>query len=178
MRLPMTDPAMATAADSQSVRPNPNPPTPTRRVPAANTRSPAPRLDHNTKRSKVRRTRSDSGTGSTPHSGGSRRRAIARSSPPGIYRVGRARGLVRSGLFLGELLVRMPQGGHERKLLSGEEVDQGAAARAHMIDFVLEAEPFDRSDRMASADHRQSVRFCDRREEFSCADRERLELED
>ena len=91
MRLPMTDPAMATAADSHSVRPNPFDPTPTRSVPAAKTRSPAPRLDQSTKRSKARRLRSDSGTGSTPHSGGRRRRAIARPSPPGIYRVGGTR---------------------------------------------------------------------------------------
>src|SRR5437016_10232608 len=52
--------------------------------PAARTRSPAPRLDHRMNRSNVRRTRSDAGTGSTPHSGGLRSRTIRRRKAVGL----------------------------------------------------------------------------------------------
>src|SRR5439155_803740 len=56
----------------------------TRSAPAARTRSPAPRLDHRMNRSNVRRTRSDAGTGSTPHSGGLRSRTIRRRNAVGL----------------------------------------------------------------------------------------------
>src|SRR5713226_10525506 len=72
----------------------------------------------------------------------------------------------------------MPQGGHQGKFPSSEEVDKGAAPRTDVIDLVLEAEPFDRRDRMASTNHGQSVGLRDRDEEFSRADRKRLEFED
>src|SRR5437773_9144384 len=77
------DPARETRTVSHSVRPR----SVTRRAPAPKTKSPTPRLDQRTKRSKVRRTRNAGGTGSTPHSGGLRRRSIGRPKPPPIYRV-------------------------------------------------------------------------------------------
>src|SRR2546428_12737774 len=81
--LPMTEPTMDTTTLSQSVSPR----SVTRRAPAARTRRPTPRLDQRTKRSKVRRVRRDSGTGSTPHSGGLRRRSITWPKSPDIYRI-------------------------------------------------------------------------------------------
>src|SRR6058998_1356202 len=177
IRLPRTEPKRATTADSARVRPNPKPPTPINSVPAARTRSPIPRLDHRTKRSKVRRTRNPCGTGSTPHSGGLRTRNIERPSPPCIYRIG-GRPAAWSLLRRRELPVRMLQRGDERELLSGQEVDEGAPSRAHVIDSVREPQLFDRRDRVSTTDDREAIRFGDRGEQLTRADRERLEFED
>src|SRR5881409_1766537 len=177
IRLPRTEPTRATTADSARVRPNPKPPTPINSVPAARTRSPIPRLDHRTKRSKVRRTRNPCGTGSTPHSGGLRTRNIERPSPPCIYRIG-GRPAAWSLLRRRELPVRMLQRGDERELLSGQEVDEGAPSRAHVIDSVREPQLFDRRDRVSTTDDREAIRFGDRGEQLTRTDRERLEFED
>src|SRR3989454_492427 len=167
--LPRTEPTRATTADSASVRPNPKPPTPTRSVPAARTRSPTPRLDHSTNRSKVRRTRNACGTGSTPHSGGLRRRTMGRPKPPCIYRV---RERPATGLFLGlrELLVRMFERRDEREFSPREEIDEGSASGAHVIDPVRQPELFDRGDGVTAPDDREAVRLRDRGEELAGAD--------
>src|SRR5437870_5237468 len=162
--LPSTEPTNATTADSASVRPNPKPPTPIRSVPAARTSSPAPRLDHSTNKSKVRRTRNAIGTASTPHSGGLRRRTIGRPKPPRIYRV---REPAATDLFLGlrELLVRMLERGDEREFSPREEIDEGSASRAHVIDPVRQAELFDCGDGVPAPDDREAVCLGDGRED-------------
>src|SRR2546427_4335752 len=177
MMLPSTEPKSATIADSASVRPKPKPPTPIRSVPAARTSSPTPRLDHSTNTSKVRRTRNDGGTGSTPHSGGRRRRTIGRQSLC-VY-IGFA-GRAATGLFLRlrELLVRMLERGDEREFFPREEIDERSAARAHVIDPVRQPELFARGDRASASDDREAVRLRDRGQELAGADRERLEFED
>src|SRR3989449_7271654 len=177
MTLPSTEPTNATTADSASVRPNPKPPTPIRSVPAARTSSPTPTLDHSTKKSKVRRTRNATGTGSTPHSGGLRRRTIGRPKPPRIYRI---REPAATDLLLGlrELLVRMLERGDEREFSPREEIDEGSASRAHVIDPVRQAELFDCGDGVPAPDDREAVCLGDRGEELAGADRERFELED
>src|SRR3989442_925350 len=141
----------------------------TRSVPAARTRSPTPRLDHSTNRSKVRRTRNACGTGSTPHSGGLRRRTMGRPKPPRIYRV---RERPATGLFLGlrELLVRMFERRDEREFSPREEIDEGSASGAHVIDPVRQPELFDRGDGVTAPDDREAVRLRDRGEELAGAD--------
>src|SRR5438067_575309 len=63
-----------------------------------------------------------------------------------------------------ELLVRIPQGGDERQLLPGKEIDQRAAAGAHVVDPILEPELLDRRDRVASSDDGEPVGLRDRSE--------------
>src|SRR5207247_10990837 len=164
-------------ATSPSPRPTPNPPPRIGSHPAARTSSPTPRLDHSTNKSKVRRTRNAIGTGSTPHSGGLRRRTIGRPKPPRIYRV---REPAATDLFLGlrELLVRMLERGDEREFSPREEIDEGSASRAHVIDPVRQADLFDCGDGVPAPDDREAVCLGDRGEELAGADRERFELED
>src|SRR3989475_11629005 len=169
MMLPSTEPKSATTEDSASVRPNPKPPTPTRSVPAARTRSPTPRLDHSTNSAKVRRTRNACGTAPTPHSGGLRSRTMGRPKPPRIYRV---REVPASGLFLGlrELLVRMFERRDEREFSPREEIDEGSASGAHFLDPGRQPELLDRGDGLTAPDDREAVRLRDRGEELAGAD--------
>src|SRR2546426_3741806 len=177
MSLPSTDQKTPRIGAAGTASPNPTPPPPIGTAPAARTSSPTPRLDHSTNTSKVRRTRNDGGTGSTPHSGGRRRRTIGRQSLC-VY-IGFA-GRAATGLFLRlrELLIRMLERGDEREFFPREEIDERSAARAHVIDPVRQPELFDRGDRVSASDDREAVRLRDRGQELAGADRERLEFED
>src|SRR5256712_187073 len=178
--LPTADPTTATSTDSPSVKPKPKPPTPMRSVPAARTSNPMPRLDHNTKKSNAPMTRRESGTGSTPHSGGLRKRSIGSPRLTAIYRIWkRAEGAGLESLrHLREFLVRMLQRGDKRKLLPREEIDERSAARADVVDPILQAELFDGRDRMTAAHDREGVRFGDGGEQLPRSDREWFEFED
>src|SRR3989442_13695364 len=148
----MIEPTTGTAADSQTVKPSPTPARSS--VPAARTRSPTPRLDQRTKTSNVRRIRRESGTGSTPHSGGLRRRSIGSPKPPDIYRTMESKEERGSESLRGlpEFLVRVLQRGDEGQLLPREEIDERSPAGAHVVDPILEAELLNRRDGMAAAD--------------------------
>src|SRR2546425_699566 len=72
----------------------------------------------------------------------------------------------------------MPERADERQFLPGEEVHEGAAARAHVVDRVLDAQLLDGGDRVPAADDGEAVRLGDGGQEFPRPDGKRLELED
>src|SRR3972149_545111 len=152
MRLPITEPTTEIRRLSAIVRPN----TKTRRVPAARTRRPTPRLDHSTKMSIARSWRASGATGSTPHSGGRRiagARAIAVSiGDTHIVSCPSSCGTASQGGR--ELRLRPLERLDQREGLAREVVDQGAAARAHVVEPPLEAERLRDRDRVPAADHR------------------------
>ena len=92
IRLPIREPAREIARVSRRERP-----CRTRRLPAARTRRPTPRLDHRTKTSNARRVRRSARTGFTPHSGGRRIRQRAMAGGRRTRYLNRERGASRSG---------------------------------------------------------------------------------
>src|SRR2546428_5163855 len=132
IRLPIREPAREIARVSRRERP-----WRTRRLPAARTRRPTPRLDHRTKTSNARRVRRSGGTGSTPHSGGRRIRQRAMAGRRRGRDLNRerlrfrreCRNVTASAGRLRELRFRPFQGGDQRGLLPPEEVDQRAPPR-------------------------------------------------
>src|SRR6266571_3330256 len=72
----------------------------------------------------------------------------------------------------------MPERADQRQFLAGEEVHEGAAAGAHVVDRVLDAELLDRSGRVPAADDGEAIRLGDGGQEFPRPDGKWLELED
>ena len=72
----------------------------------------------------------------------------------------------------------MSQRRDEGQLPPREEIDEGATARAHMVDPVLEAKLLHRRHGVPAADDGESVGLRDRGQEFPRPDGEWVQLED